>query len=254
MYTDDLSDGFFADLPTVCATLGAQPLDLLSVMMAESDVRAGAHNPHGDASGLIQFMPQTLLGLGWTRGHEAFRAELDAQAQLPYVEAYYRPWTGKGLGTAARLYQATFLPATLDLGEDPDVVLCGAAGPYAFAYAANPGFDADHKGTITVADLTAFIQRRCVGPRWAEIVTRAGGGAPAPGPGDVDLLTAGGIQTALTELGYDVGGVDGILGPRSQAAIQQFQADHGLVADGIVGPATRAALQVALQEALQRMP
>ena len=33
---------------------------------------------------------------------------------------------------------------------------------------------------------------------------------------------------------------DGVFGPRTEAAIRQFQRDHGLVPDGIVGPKTWA--------------
>ncbi len=41
-------------------------------------------------------------------------------------------------------------------------------------------------------------------------------------------------QTALASRGYDVGPVDGIMGPRTGAAILAFQSDHGLTPDGQV--------------------
>ncbi|WP_035748934.1 peptidoglycan-binding protein [Arthrobacter sp. 35W] len=79
------------------------------------------------------------------------------------------------------------------------------------------------------------------------------GGAPTPvGPVDppagpvLDLAQVAGIQAALTALGYSPGPVDGLSGPRTTAAIRQFQADQGLSADGIAGPLTRAALAAAL--------
>jgi Putative peptidoglycan binding domain len=50
------------------------------------------------------------------------------------------------------------------------------------------------------------------------------------------------LQQRLTALGYDPGGVDGVLGPATKRAVKQFQVDHGLAADGVVGPATKAAL------------
>lgn len=54
------------------------------------------------------------------------------------------------------------------------------------------------------------------------------------------------LQQALLDLGYDVGEPDGIFGPGTQEAVQQFQADTGLEADGIAGPETLAAMNEAL--------
>ena len=50
------------------------------------------------------------------------------------------------------------------------------------------------------------------------------------------------IQQKLTELGYNPGHIDGILGPKTKEAIKQFQKDNGLVVDGICGPKTKAKL------------
>jgi hypothetical protein len=51
------------------------------------------------------------------------------------------------------------------------------------------------------------------------------------------------IQAALTQLGYNPGPLDGDLGPRTQGAVKEFQADMGLKVDGNPGPITKAALQ-----------
>lgn len=50
------------------------------------------------------------------------------------------------------------------------------------------------------------------------------------------------VQQHLRELGYDPGPVDGIGGPRTDAAIRALQRDRGLKVDGIVGPQTWAHL------------
>lgn len=50
------------------------------------------------------------------------------------------------------------------------------------------------------------------------------------------------IQRQLRLRGYDCGNADGKFGPRTDAAVRQFQMDHGLTVDGIVGPKTWAAL------------
>jgi N-acetylmuramoyl-L-alanine amidase len=52
-----------------------------------------------------------------------------------------------------------------------------------------------------------------------------------------------GVQARLNNLGYDCGPVDGISGPRTQAAVKAFQKEHGLDVDGIPGPRTQAALK-----------
>jgi hypothetical protein len=54
------------------------------------------------------------------------------------------------------------------------------------------------------------------------------------------------VQKALYELGYQVGTLDGILGPQTYNAIMDFQKDIGLTPDGIVGPETIAKLIEAL--------
>jgi len=46
------------------------------------------------------------------------------------------------------------------------------------------------------------------------------------------------IQSLLNRIGYNAGQVDGIFGPRTQAAVMAFQSNNGLVPDGIVGVAT----------------
>ena len=49
-------------------------------------------------------------------------------------------------------------------------------------------------------------------------------------------------QCLLTFLGYDTGGVDGILGPKTRNAIEQAQEDLQIPADGVWGPQTETAV------------
>lgn len=71
--------------------------------------------------------------------------------------------------------------------------------------------------------------------------------AVASGPEDRRAFdSAAAIQGALVELGYDVGGVDGVWGARSKRALRLFQTAAGLEADGLWGPKSEAALRVAL--------
>jgi len=50
------------------------------------------------------------------------------------------------------------------------------------------------------------------------------------------------LQTALVTLGYDPGPLDGVLGPRTDSAVRQFQLDCKLQADGAAGEETRHTL------------
>jgi N-acetylmuramoyl-L-alanine amidase len=51
------------------------------------------------------------------------------------------------------------------------------------------------------------------------------------------------LQEDLGSLGFDAGRVDGIFGPRTVTALEEFQRNAGLTVDGICGPDTVAALR-----------
>lgn len=50
------------------------------------------------------------------------------------------------------------------------------------------------------------------------------------------------LQTLLGRLGFDCGRIDGILGPRTAAALASFQSEIGIAADGVCGPESLRAL------------
>ena len=54
------------------------------------------------------------------------------------------------------------------------------------------------------------------------------------------------VQQRLKELGYYTIAVDGIWGPKTLAAVKNFQRDYGLTVDGIVGTWTERALGISL--------
>jgi N-acetylmuramoyl-L-alanine amidase len=55
--------------------------------------------------------------------------------------------------------------------------------------------------------------------------------------------TTSGVQARLQNLGYECGAVDGVFGPKTEAAVRAFQEDHPpLVVDGVSGPETRRVL------------
>ena len=251
--TDDLSDRFFSGILDVAGRLQLDALDLLGVMMAESNVKASAHNANSDASGLIQFLPSTLRKLGWTGSMQQFR-RLTAEDQLPYVERYFQPFAHLNLNTAARVYQVVFLPSSLSLGSSMDTVIVQQGGVNSGAYAGNKGLDTDQDGAITVGELQQAIERHQTSARWREIADRLnaagsgggggdiGGGGSGGDGGSIDLGTQSGIFDALEALGFDRQSFT------FTAAVKAFQQQNGLDPDGAVGPHTRSALEAALTD------
>jgi putative exosortase-associated protein (TIGR04073 family) len=53
------------------------------------------------------------------------------------------------------------------------------------------------------------------------------------------------LQRRLDEMGYELGPVDGVIGPRTQSALREFQRDRNLEVSGRVGVETIAALEPA---------
>lgn len=53
------------------------------------------------------------------------------------------------------------------------------------------------------------------------------------------------LQIRLSSLGYDPGKIDGVMGPKTRAAIRRFQNDRNLLPSGRVGPVTTAYLMPA---------
>ena len=54
----------------------------------------------------------------------------------------------------------------------------------------------------------------------------------------------GELQATLGRIGFDCGRVDGIFGPRTASALEDFQHNSGLLVDGVCGPITVRALQI----------
>lgn len=81
---------------------------------------------------------------------------------------------------------------------------------------------------------------------------------PVSGTGELEALPPSGpfrpsaaeIQTALKNAGFYAGSIDGKIGPKTKAAIEEFQKANGLTADGKVGPKTWQVLGAYLNQAL----
>ncbi len=264
----DLSEAFFAVWRSMCRRLRADPLHVAGVAFVESGLKYWAENQSTHASGLIQFMPDTLEGIGWMKNDHRWKIskdeperrrrarselaaefrKLDAIAQVPFVERYFLPYVKHDLDSIAKCYLAVFLPAFLKKTVDPDEVLAAKWGRLGNVYSANAVLDDNKDLKITIGELETAVHKNCWGPRWLEIATFITGRKQSnPEIRDLDLGTIRGQQQALNRVGIELV-VDGITGPRTRAAIMHFQGSRpGLIVDGIVGPLTRAALREATQ-------
>jgi membrane-bound lytic murein transglycosylase B len=83
----------------------------------------------------------------------------------------------------------------------------------------------------------------------AQLANQLGGGAAiSAGGGEAGALSTTQVmamQQLLNELGFDAGSADGMIGPRTQSALRQFQARHALPVDGYPAPSVFAAIDAA---------
>jgi hypothetical protein len=147
----------------------------MQVWSSESDNKSAAHNLGGDASGIFQLMPATAKEIGYDTSldpHLDHFRQLGVAGQMPWAAKFYAPHRGQ-VGTVARFYLCTFLPALLSCADDPTHVVAGKEGPLAWAYAGNAhAFDPQGTGVITVQSLVDRA-RRTTGPRTVELIGRA---------------------------------------------------------------------------------
>ena len=153
-----LESGFRELVAALEDKIGVERDALLRIMKHESGLNPAAVNRSTNATGLIQFMPATAIGLGTTV--EALKMMTGVQ-QLTYVEKYFKPIFGKAK-VIGDLYLYTFIPAAM--GKDDSFVLgVKDSSNKVFdlsqgaLYDQNSGFDADKKGYYTIGDVKKRI-------------------------------------------------------------------------------------------------
>jgi hypothetical protein len=83
--------------------------------------------------------------------------------------------------------------------------------------------------------------RRCEILRAAVLLACMTAALVLPGSARAGAPDVAALQVALRIAGTYSGGIDGIFGPETQAAVRRFQRSRGLIVDGDPGPRTRAA-------------
>lgn len=144
------SNAFIAEVKEVSSRLGINPNWLMQVMYFES---AGSFspskvNPYSGATGLIQFMPNTAIGLGTT---VLQLSKMTAVQQLEYVYKYYATYKSK-IKSFVDLYLTTFFPVAV--GKPESFIIQTKNISAALIASQNPAFDTNKDGSITVKEIT----------------------------------------------------------------------------------------------------
>jgi len=166
---------FIAKVVSISKILGIEPEWLMQVFMNESGMNHQAVNKTSNATGLIQFMPDTAKALGTTV--EALKAMTNVQ-QLDWVYKYLSPYTGR-MQSYIDVYFSVFFP--LAVGKPDDWVFQTSKLSAAIIAKQNPVFDLNKDGKLTVAEVREAMLRK-VPSEWrdffykkkAEIMISAG--------------------------------------------------------------------------------
>jgi hypothetical protein len=145
---------FLAKVTEIAAKLGVNPDWLMIVFKVESSINHRAVNPVSQATGLIQFMPNTALGLGTSVA--ALKAMTNVQ-QLDYVYKYFKPYAGR-LHSIEDLYTVTFFPVAL--GKPDSYVLQTDTLSAGLIASQNRPYDIINDNAITLGELKTSILKK----------------------------------------------------------------------------------------------
>jgi len=232
--------------------------DALDIVVDGRRERAGLKGSWAGAMGQTQFMPDNYLRLGVDQDGDGkvdiWRDDADALASAANLLAQAGWKRGQGWG-----YEVT-LPSGFDYAE--------AEGPkHNWAYWAGKGVRLAQGGTPNGAEAleeaTILLPQGANGPAflalpnhyvirrynnsvsYALAIGLTGDGIMGkPGltkawPNDPSMTRDQriGAQRALTQLGYDTQGVDGVIGSNTRAALRRWQIANNRIADGYLTPA-----------------
>lgn len=149
-YIYENKTSFIAKVKDIAFDLSINPDWLMGVMYKESKVNHRAVNTISGATGLIQFMPKTALGLGTS---VAALSAMSNIRQLDYVKKYFAPYKGR-IHSYVDLYLATFFPAAM--GKNPEYIMQTSTLSAANIAKVNGVIDLNKDGKITVAEFARY--------------------------------------------------------------------------------------------------
>ena len=147
-------DAFISKVIAISQKLGIEPEWLMQVFVNESGVNHQAVNPVSNATGLIQFMPDTATSLGTSVA--ALKAMTNVQ-QLDYVYKYLSPYVGK-INSYIDLYFTVFFP--LAIGKPDDWVFQTSKLAASKIATQNPVCDINKDGKLTVAEVREAMLKK----------------------------------------------------------------------------------------------
>lgn len=208
-------------------TTGAWAGEIGMVQMLPGDIIENGVDADGDgvislktsAADALTSGGAMLRSLGW-RANEPWLQEVLVPADMDWSKSGLNhrmratEWEALGLRPRSGLWEGAGLQAALLLPQ-------GRKGPAFLAY---PNFDVyfEWNQSFVYVTTAAYFATRLEG---APIYNA---GTPEPGLSGDQLIA---LQKKLVAKGYDVGGIDGILGEKTREAVQMEQQDLGLPAD-----------------------
>ena len=209
------------------STKGAWAGEVGMIQMLPGDIELYGVDQDGDGKVKLQrSVPDVLMTagnalnkMGW-EAYQPWLKEIIAPQELNWAETSLDHWK--------TLREWESLGVEIRNGEWPDGDLKAAVllpqgrnGPAFFAFPNYQIYLKWNKSFIYSTTAAFFAALLAGEPMYKE-------GDPSPALSDDELKR---LQTALTERGYDVGGIDGIIGAKTRFAIQQEQVRLGLPAD-----------------------
>lgn len=106
---------FMAEIDKLAAEFGTSAQDFYRIMYAESGIEPDNVNEDGGATGLIQFMPNTAIGLGTTTSRIK---QMSATEQVPLIRKYFKNGGLKQGATVFDMYTIVFFPLMRGKSDD----------------------------------------------------------------------------------------------------------------------------------------
>lgn len=174
-----------------------------------------------DTADVLMTTGKYIASLGWRRG-EPWLEAVKVPADFPWDRAALVNKEPRSNFAALGVTKADGSPLENDAEPSALILPMGRNGP---AFLAFPNFDIylTWNNSLVYSLTAAYFATRLGGAEPVDM------GNPAPGLSADQTMV---LQQKLVDKGYDVGGIDGIVGENTRAAVRQEQLRLGLAADG----------------------